>query len=316
MNRSNIKVAVIMGGSSEKLKQASKEKGSDILDVLDDLSYQSIPVFVEEKMNWSIPPEELKDQADLAFICYFGGRGEGGRVHDELESVNIPFVGSDSHSSGICTNKFLSLRLLRERGFNVPVSLYFPKKEWLDSEHKVVEKIIDRIESPWVLKPNRGTLSDNIYFAKDREELQNYLFKIFKKQRDILVQEEVRGREVSCVVLDHGIDGTCYPLFPAEMIPNLSHYLNFDSKNKKEGVEIIYPANLGDMWIDKIRKTAKECHELLGCRHVSKVDMIIKDEEDIFLLEVNSNPVHAENYSGLPTEEFVDKLIKSCRSFL
>lgn len=289
MKDSKINVAVIMGGPSEDHHDISLETGKSILSNLSD-QYETFKVLVDKDGNWDISTKELKEKADIAFICLHGNYGEDGRIQDELESLDIPYTGSDSQSSGLSMNKFLSLRLLSDFGLQTPHSLDLSKKEWLSSEEESLNKITDRISSPWVIKPNRGSASIDVYFADNKDDLQESLFRLFRKNKDVIVQEYIEGKEITCGVLDHGDSATSYPLVPVEVVPNLSHFLNHDSKHKEDGSEIFVPPRIPNTLLDQVRKTAKQCHEILDCCCISKTDMIVTEEGKIYILEVNTHP--------------------------
>lgn len=318
MKDSKINVAVIMGGPSKDHHDISLETGKSILSNLDD-QYETFKVFVDKDGNWDISHEKLKEKADIAFIALHGNYGEDGRIQDELESLGIPYTGSDSQSSGLSMNKFLSLRLLNDFGFQTPHTLDLSKKDWLDSEEKVLNKITDRISAPWVIKPNRGSASIDVYFAEDRDDLQESLFRLFKKNKDVIVQEYIEGKEVTCGVLDHGDSSTCYPLIPVEVVPNLSHFLSHDSKHKEDGAEVFVPPEVPDTLLDQIRKIAKQCHEVLDCCCVSKTDMVVTEKGQVYILEVNTHPnmtydsifLKGAEEMDISYKEVIDRIIKA-----
>lgn len=319
MTDSKINVAVIMGGPSEKHHDISLRTGKSVLSNLDKYKYDPFEVLVDKSGEWSISPEELKDRADIAFIALHGDYGEDGRIQDELDYLGIPYTGSDSQSSGLSMNKFLSLRLLSDFGFKTPQSLDVSKKEWLASEEKVLNKITERIDAPWIVKPNRGSSSIDVYFAENRDDLHDILFRLLEENKDVLVQEYIEGKEVICGVLDHGDSSTGYPLIPVEVVPNLSHFLNHDSKHKDNGSELFIPPQVPDTLLDQIRKTANYCHEILDCCCLSKTDMIVTDEGGIYILEVNTHPnmthdslfLRGAKEMNIPYKEIIDRIIKA-----
>lgn len=319
MSNQKTRVAVIMGGPSKSHHDISVKTGEKILENLDHKKYDSFSVLVDKNGEWDIDPDDLKEKTDIAFIAIHGNYGEDGIIQDELEVLDIPYTGSDPQSCGLTMNKFLSLRLLSDFGFRIPHSIDLSKQEWLSSEEQVLNKVMDRVDPPWVIKPNRGSSSVDVYFSEDKESLQNNIFKLLNSHKDILVQEYIEGKEVSCGVLDHGDSSTAYPLIPTEVIPNLSHFLNHDSKYKEDGSEKITPPDLPDPLLNQIRKTANQCHEILDCCCLSKTDMVITPEGAIYILEVNTHPDMTETsllFEGakkmnISYQEFIDKIIQA-----
>lgn len=54
----------------------------------------------------------------------------------------------------------------------------------------------------------------------------------------------------------------------------------------------------------KIQETAISCHKILGCRSISRTDLILKDN-DLYVLEVNTIP-------GMTKTSFIPAEAKAC----
>ncbi len=50
------------------------------------------------------------------------------------------------------------------------------------------------------------------------------------------------------------------------------------------------PARLSTSLAERVAKTAIEAHELLGLRHMSRIDVIVDERETIWFLEANVQP--------------------------
>lgn len=284
-----IKVAVLMGGPSVE-HEVSLKTGRNVVANLDRRSYEVMPVVISKKGEWDISPEELRDQVDIAFIAMHGHYGEDGHVQSELEEVDMPYTGSDAHSSALGMNKFLSLRMLREAGFDVPQTLHFDRSEWLWDPGRVMRETGMLIGLPLVLKPNRGGSSLDTVFVSDELKLERVFSDLFEKHRDLIVQPLIEGREFACGVLDLGHRLSAYPLLPTEIVPQLGEFFDYDSKYKKGGAEEITPARLPDSWILHIRRKSREAHHVLNLRGVSRADYILGNDGNLYILEVNTIP--------------------------
>ncbi|RKX93870.1 MAG: D-alanine--D-alanine ligase, partial [Spirochaetes bacterium] len=65
--------------------------------------------------------------------------------------------------------------------------------------------------------------------------------------------------------------------------------------------EFIVPARLSREVTQKTQEIALKAHQVLGCRHFSRVDMVIKDGKEPYVLEVNTVP-GMTTLSDLPKE--------------
>ncbi len=313
-----IKVAVLMGGPSEE-HEVSLRSGRQVLKNVDKEKYEAKEVVIDRKGKWEMPPEDIKGKFDIAFVALHGPYGEDGMVQDELEAVGVPYTGSDVQTSALCMNKYLSMMFLQDAGLDVPQTIFLGRKDWEDNKEAVVQKVKLFIEPPYVIKPNRSGSSIDAVVSGSSEDIEPTLERLFGKHRDLIVQPFIYGREVTCGVLDHGVSRSAYALPVTEIIPKLSHFFDYKSKYEMGGAEEITPAEFSDAWLKKIEQVAKRAHTLLGCRGMSRVDMIAGRDGKVYVLEVNTIPGLTEN-SLLPQEakekkisftDLVDRVIKA-----
>ncbi len=284
-----LKIAVLMGGPSTEY-EVSLNTGKNVLANLERGIYDPEPIVISKEEKWDIPPEELRDRTDVAFLATHGNYGEDGTLQGELDVAGVPYTCSDARSSALAMNKFLSLQLLRDAGFTVPPTILLSKTEWLVNPELLVKKIEWFVNPPYVLKPNRGGSSVGVFVVRNASELQNVLSQLFDSYGEIIVQPYIEGREVTCGVLDFGMPGTAYPLPPTEIIPNLGQFFDYNSKYKTGGADEITPARLADSWLKEIQRAAKEAHLLFGCRGMSRTDMILGKDNKLYILEINTIP--------------------------
>lgn len=100
-----MRIGVIMGGVSSE-KQVSIMTGNEMIANLDKNKYEIVPITLNEKMDLI---EKAKD-IDFALLALHGKYGEDGTVQGTLESLGIPYSGSNMLSSGICMDKNMSKR--------------------------------------------------------------------------------------------------------------------------------------------------------------------------------------------------------------
>ena len=211
------RVAILMGGPSSE-HEVSLKSGREVLINLDRGKYEPIPVIISREGSWDIAIEELKKEADVAFIAMHGEYGEDGQIQSELVAVGIPYTGSDNQVSALCFNKHLSLGLIRGHGFDIPYTIHISRRHWRENPELFLRQA-DLMERPWVVKPNKAGSSVGIFMVDNRKELKETISALLEKFREVLIQPRIFGKEVTCGVLDSGINHSGYALIPTEIIP-------------------------------------------------------------------------------------------------
>jgi D-alanine-D-alanine ligase len=109
-----------------------------------------------------------------------------------------------------------------------------------------------------------------------------------KSADDILVETEITGIEFSCGVLDMP-DGTVKALPPIEIRPKNSVFFDYEAKyTHGEALELV-PAPRPAELLREIEEIAVSAHKILGCRGVSRTDMMYGDSK-LYVLETNTLP--------------------------
>lgn len=306
-----------MGGPSHE-HEVSLKSGEMVLKHLNPERYDVKKVLITKSGEWEIQPNNLKNYADVVFVALHGPYGEDGTVQEILESVGISYTGSGPKESALAMNKYLTTRYLKESGVNVPLTFLITKSDWENEPAMVVQKIKHYLGYPIVVKPNNSGSSVGITIVNKEERLTPAFVESFNISRETLIQEFIRGRELTCGVLDWGIPGTEFALLPTEIIPKVSHFFDYKAKYEEGGSdEITPPAGLPEFVVKKVRETALRVHHLLGCRSFSRVDMILDKKGELFVLETNTIPglttqsllPKAVVASGITFSDFLDRLV-------
>lgn len=313
-----LRVAVLMGGPSQE-HEVSLKSGEQVLKHLDSERYEKIRVLIAKTGEWEIPPNKLRYYADVAFIALHGPYGEDGTVQDVLQSIGLPYTGTGPAESALAMNKFLTLRHLQEAGIKVPLTFLITKSDWQNKPLAVIQKIKHYVGYPLVIKPNNNGSSVGITIVGSEEKLTPAFNEAFHVSPAALIQQFVKGREVTCGVLDSGLKGSEFALLPTEIIPRVSHFFDYRAKYEEGGSdEITPPPKMPEHIIRRIQKLALMAHRLLGCRGFSRTDMILDKRNELYFLETNTIPgltpqsllPKAALASGIPFPKLLDKLIQ------
>ncbi|MDP3974726.1 MAG: D-alanine--D-alanine ligase [Candidatus Jorgensenbacteria bacterium] len=295
-------VAVLMGGPSHE-HEVSIKSGKNVVSGLDRAKYDVKQIYISKKGEWDTDIKDVSKMADVAFIAMHGTYGEDGTVQALLEAEKIPYTGSNAATSALAMNKYLSLRTFQDHGFIVPHSFLVSHGEWLNPPSadrpaaerlREVNSIFDRARHyagyPFVVKPNASGSSVAVTIVKAPEEFEQAMEAAFAHSRHVLIQSYVRGREVTCGVLDHGFPASAFALLPTEIIPRQSHFFDYEEKYRADGAYEITPARFPAPILQHIQRAAVGLHKALNCRGFSRSDFIVDELGAVVVLEINTIP--------------------------
>jgi len=269
------KIGVIFGGLSSE-REISLKSGNAVFAALikEGLDVSEIDLTTEN-------PEEvekvIQDAAiDVAFIAMHGRFGEDGKLQAILEKMNIAYVGSDSLASSLAMNKIASRSVFEEN--NIPVPKYTvlnrDRRDCLDKEG---------LSFPLVVKPQSQGSSIGITFVKHITELGHALNLAFEYDDNIIIEKYIKGRELAVGILDN-----C-ALEPIEILSK-NQFFDFQAKYNKGLTEYILPVSITADSRERIQSLSLKAHRVLGCRHFSRVDLLLEEDSNPCILEVNTIP--------------------------
>jgi D-alanine-D-alanine ligase len=211
---------------------------------------------------------------DIAFIALHGRFGEDGTIQNMLERMSIPYTGSGVRASRLALDKIASRRMFQKNSIPVP-------------EYKVLNrhtaKPLPEFQFPVVVKPQREGSSIGLSLAKNKREFKKARERAYKYSDNIIVERFIKGREITVGILGSK------PLPVVEIIPKRPFY-DFNAKYRDERTEYKVPASLPGHIYRKAQTLGLAAHEALNCSDFSRVDMLLAEDNNIYILEVNSIP--------------------------
>ena len=303
--KNKMRIAVLAGGWSGE-REVSLKSGKAVCDALNRERYDVTIYDPRDDLEILI---KKKAQIDLAFIMLHGKFGEVGRVQGMLDLLQIPFVGSGVLASAMAMNKRLAKDIFRGVGLRVAEEVALNRGDGFS-----VDRLMDRLGSSVVIKPVSEGSSIGVFIAHGSEEILQGIEKAFQYDGEVMVEEYLDGREITCSVLGNQ-DLETLPI--VEIIPDDSHsFFDYEAKYEPGVTNEICPAPIAPALAEEAASCAKKAHRALKCSVWSRSDMIIRDEA-LYLLETNTIPGMTETSlfplaaraAGMSLSDLLDKMI-------
>lgn len=272
MNLSELRIAVLMGGPGSE-RDVSLASGEAVLKALLSLGLDAVPVDITS------PDFSLPEGTGLCFNLIHGTFGEDGQLQKILDQRGIPYTGARAESSRTAFDKNLAKQAFLAAG--VPT----PRSEIIDCSNGPV---LPSFPAPFVVKPPREGSSVGIEIVKDARQAQAAIAKASEFSKDLLIEEFITGPELTVPV----INGEPFPaihIIPPEGVYDMATKYPWLS-GKATGSQYICPADLDLETTMAVQAAAVAAHQALGLEVYSRVDVMLNDSNQPFVLEANTIP--------------------------
>lgn len=270
----------------------------------------SVPQVGAMALAKSITGQELRD-FEVVFLALHGGKGENGSIQNLLELAKIPFTGSDMKASAIAMDKATTKRLLESAKILTPKWGVY-KINSGNIPPAVVKEVKKKFKFPIIVKPNDGGSTIGLTKVTKAQEVQTALETALKESNEILVEDYIKGRELTVPV----IDGVTLPVI--EIIPKSGLY-DYEAKYTKGKTEYIVPAKIPAKKGKELQQTSVEVFEIVGASGLARVDFMMAKSGKAYCLEINTLPGMTElslspmaaKASGISFDQLVEKILNS-----
>ena len=271
------RVVVLMGGRSAE-REVSLNTGAQVTEALRSGGHDVLEV--DAAATDFI--ERVRDAApDAVFICLHGRYGEDGTVQGLLELLDIPYVGSGVLASALAMDKVMSKYFFEHAGLPTPDYVVLRCGDTVD-----IAEITRELGDRTVVKPANEGSAIGVTIAHAPHELPAAIDEAFIHDDTVLVERFVAGVEITVGVLGNENPAALPTL---EIVPENEFY-DYDAKYVPGLSRHIIPARVSDEINAECSRVALAAHLLLGCRGMSRTDVIVAEDGSIQLLEVNTIP--------------------------
>ena len=261
----------------------------------------------------------------LAFPMVHGKNTEDGGIVGYLETLGIPFVGSDIYASSACQDKVFTKQILEANNLPVTDYVHFTDNDYRIDKEEIFKKI-DKLSYPLIVKPARLGSSIGIELVNRKEELESSLAKVMQKDDRVLVEEYISDRREynMAVLLSKGklIGSVIEEINKDEPCDYYDKYRKDDDND--DTYKRTYPASISKTLTEEIEKTSKEAYKALSLNGVARIDYIYDNKKKkLYINEINTIPnffshhlfedknIDYRELLGIMIKEAIDKIHKA-----
>jgi D-alanine-D-alanine ligase len=274
------RIGVLAGGTSAE-REVSLKSGNAVYKALTDMGYDAVFIDVSDNVCKTIKEEGV----EAAFVVLHGGHGENGGIQGLLEIMGIPYTGSGILASALAMDKEASKSVFLSN--KIPVAPYVVVRQKDVENHGVINNgmiaSMTNFPFPWVVKPATEGSSIGVSIVSSERELADSVKAAFAYGERVLVERYIKGKEIQIGILGQMVLGG------VEVRP-LREFYTYEAKYTPGLTNYILPPEIDASAYNVLKESALRAHNALGCRGATRIDFILDESNNPFLLEVNTIP--------------------------
>lgn len=301
------KIAVLTGGPGSE-REISLITAKGVVDSLDGKKFNVTKIILpNRKLDIKSFNKLFEKKFEIVFIAIHGQLGEDGSIQGLLECINVPYTGPGVMASSVGMDKILFKQIVKEMGYKVPKGVVVEKSKNMD--------ISVDFDGPYFVKPYNQGSSVGSSYVKSKKNLQPATRKAFKFSEKVMIEEFVKGKEVTVPVLGNE-KPQALPV--VEIIPLKGDFFDYQSKYTVGGAEEISPANISSKLTNDLQNISKNIYKNLKCKGFSRIDFILKNNKHPVVLEINTIPgltptslfPKSAKAAGMSYSDLIEKIVK------
>ncbi len=363
-----VKVGVIFGGESVE-HEVSVISAMQAMNKLDQDKYDIIPIYITKDREWYTGemlkdievyqdlslikkygknvvlyyrngafvlqkksfPKSIVTDIDIVLPIVHGTNVEDGGLQGYLQTVGVPFVGSDVYASVVGQDKVFMKDIWKNANLPMTNYVWFYDIDYKQDSESVLEKV-EKLDYPVIVKPASTGSSVGISVCSNREELVDAIDDAIQYDKKILVEEVVQNlKEVNIAVMGNyerqKVSEIEEVLSGHKFLTYADKYVG-GGKGKLKGVKAPMkttskgmasanrklPADLPDKLRKEVEEIAVEAFKVLGSSGNSRIDFLIDEKTNkVYINEINSIPGSLAFYlweaKGVDFSSVLDEMI-------
>lgn len=281
-----MRIAVLCGGRSHE-RAVSLRTGARVEHALVTLGHEAVLIDVDHDVETHLAAGDF----DVAYVALHGRGGEDDEIQSLCERLGLAYTGTRSGPCGAAFHKARAKRLLLAAGVPTPAFITF-------SEHAIeqfgagdVRDEASELGWPLVVKPARAGSSLGTRFVDDAAGLPRALIGAMSYDHEVLVERHVTGRELAVAVLGSAAAGDLRVLPAVEIVPRHADWFDYESRYTHGETEFTCPPQgLDEDVLERVGIVCREAYETLDISGYGRVDVIVDDAGEAWVLEVAPVP--------------------------
>ncbi|MEX0744986.1 MAG: D-alanine--D-alanine ligase [Phycisphaeraceae bacterium] len=294
---------LVLAGGPDREREVSLNSGSEVAAALREAGHE-----VRES---DVLPDDVTAldafndwPGDVIFPVLHGRWGEGGGLQRLLDQRALPYVGCRATAAALCMDKAATKAVLDEHGLPTPAYETLRPGQPATLAPPVVVKAV-----------NEGS-SIGLSICHNTTDRNGAILTLGEQYAHLLVERYVAGMELTVGVIEDAA-GQPEALPALEIVPAEGYY-DYQAKYQRDDTQYRFDIALPAATLAELRRLALRAYEVLGVRHLGRVDFLVDAEHRPWLLEVNTIPGFtghsllpmAARQAGLPLPALVDRLVR------
>jgi D-alanine-D-alanine ligase len=280
------RVGVLMGGTSGE-RDVSLKTGEGVARALEARGHEVARIVIgTDPIDRAIRAAEI----DVAFIALHGRGGEDGCIQGMLELMGIPYTGSSVLGSALAMDKLKAKEMFRLHNIPTPPYYVATEADLLPTDGPAegtdgdgLAELHGSFGFPVIVKPRNEGSSIGLGKANNLAELRTAIDVALEHDRWALVERYIKATEVHVGILDGRVLGCI------EVAPKSGIY-DYASKYTAGATEYVIPPRIAPTRVRGVMNLAERAVRALGCTGAVRVDLLVTEGENEYVLEVNTLP--------------------------
>lgn len=263
---------------------------------------------VVEALQEFIPKVLEGEKMGMVFNMAYGIQGESRYTHipSMLEMLGIPYVGSNPSGHALALDKVITKIIMQNN--SIPTPAFWTLSDAREDMHNVIY--------PVIVKPKMESVSFGLKVVYNEPDLRDAVaFIIEEFQQQALVEQFIRGREFAVGLIGNNPIES-FPILEIDLENDPDAIQTVDDKKKKPRDKIC-PADLPEELAAEMKVLSKKAFRALQLRDFARVDIRMDEDNNIYLLEINSmaslgttgSYVFAASKAGYDYNALVNKML-------
>ena len=278
-----LKIQVLAGGISHE-REVSLKSGRRVADALTDAGAS---VVIREP-DAALLANIRKDKPDVIWPVLHGASGEDGALRDILALTGVPFVGATAQGARLAWDKSIAKILVEREGVQTPASITLPKDAFRELDAQgVLKTVAASLALPVVVKPAKSGSALGVTIVRKADQLSRAMIDAYVYCDVAIIERYMAGTELAISIIDLGAGPIALPAVEIQPVDG-----QFGHQERYTAGETNYfvPARIKKTVAERAANMAIAVHEILGLRHLSRIDMIVDNKGVAWFLEANVLP--------------------------